>query len=120
MSHAPPLVRNWVDRLVSCDVAGLVDLYDAQAELRAMREVWRGHDELQDGFTLARRWIRDIDVDVAGVRVEGAHLIFDTDVRGRIGHARIRHRWQIDGGLILDHALFVLEHDKAQAQAAFA
>lgn len=115
---APPLVRRWIDRLVQSDVAGLADLYDPRAELRAMRETWRGREEIEDGFTLARRWIRGIDVDVAGVRVEGPHLTFDTHVRGRIGHARIRHRWELDGGLITDHALFVLEYDKAAAVPA--
>lgn len=110
------IVRQWLDRLQSCDLEGLVDLYEPQAELRSWYETWRGHAEIEDGLTFARRWIRDIRIDaVEPVTQKDGTMVFETTVRGKIGRARVRHTWTVAGDRILDHQLALLRHEPKAA-----
>ncbi len=111
--NATTLVERWLDRLVACDVPGLVDLYDPRAEMRALHETWKGHAEIENGLTFASRWIRGVQVEgVEPVTTAEGVWTFDTTVKGRLGRAKVRHTWTLTGEHIQDHALSIVRHDK--------
>ncbi len=113
---AATLIERWLDRLVACDVPGLVDLYDPRAEMRTTHATWKGHDEIESGLTFASRWIRGVQVEgVEPATTSEGVWTFDTTVRGRLGRAKVRHTWTVTGDHIQDHAMHVMRHDKLAA-----
>ncbi len=104
-----PLVRRWVDSLCAFDLEALVECYDAGAVVKAFQEEARGRQEIGDQLTAFRRYLRDVRVDEVGVMVASdGHFRFETQVRGRLGHARIRHDWVMAGDRIADHAMQIV------------
>ncbi len=91
-------------------------MYDPQAELQALHETWKGREEIHDGLSFAKRWLRGIRVDaIEDVQGTDGAMSFETTVHGRLGRARFRHTWTLDDGRIRDHVLSLLRHDKKVA-----
>ncbi len=108
------LVQRWLDRLVQCDLPGLVDMYDVHAEMRAMHETFIGRDEIEGGLSFASKWIRGIAVEgVETVAGDDGAWTFDTVVKGRLGRATVRHHWTFSPGGISGHTMSLVRHDKA-------
>ncbi len=104
------LVHTWLDRLLAFDIEGLVELYDDDAEMRAMSETYRGREEIEEGFAFARAFIRG--ATVLDVSATPKRMVFETDVQGKIGHARVRHTWDMVGDRILGHVAELVRHEK--------
>ncbi len=105
------LVQTWLDRLLATDLEGLVDLYEPEASMRALSETYCGRDEIEDGFAMARRFIKDATIDVVNA-IDASRIAFDTTVRGKIGRAHVRHTWTLHAGRIRDHVAELVGHDK--------
>ncbi len=106
----PPLVGKWIDSLRSFDLEALVDCYSHSAVVTAFEEQARGHEEIGDQLTAFKRYLRGVQVDsIRPLPAAEGRFCFETWVRGRLGHALIRHDWIMADGHITDHAMCVME-----------
>jgi hypothetical protein len=107
------MVHDWLNRLVACDVQGLVDMYDPKAEFKALHETWIGTAQIHAGLSFVSKWIRGINVeDVRPVQAFSGKWTFDTTVLGKLGRATVRHTWTLGSGGIEGHNLALVRQDK--------
>lgn len=106
------LVQTWIDRLLAFDIEGVVALYDPDAQMKALSETYHGHEELEEGFAFARGFIRGASIEAIQSDTP-QQMVFETTVQGKLGHARVRHTWNLAGNRIMDHVAELVRHQKS-------
>lgn len=89
-----PVLESWLERLRALDLDGLVDLYEPEAVLQALRETWIGRSEIRAALAMYGRQLRKLDIDdITPLSAAAGRMAFETRVRGPFGQQSVRHEW---------------------------
>lgn len=103
------LLSRWLEHMQNLDFEALLGLYHPQVRFVGFSETLVGRDELAEVLEVHGRRLRGMRIAAVRAQSDASRLFFDTTLLGRFGAARLRHEWHIDGGLIRQHTVDVVD-----------